>query len=215
MRKLVVLLVCFVVLTALSIPVHGQTEESFRFTVHASSPAKIVVMCAYTQNITNPAVITVNNQSGFQFQINTAGHMTVITFGTGDMDTFQFGFTVYYPVGVSQLVEVDVIQGSSQTETSAEQLPVFGTSFSMSFTLITAMEQHYPTAEELINTILGNYPTMQNFNDWISLQKGQLDMLNSNQTWQWIMLLAILALLVAFEVISKWPQLRRASKEES
>jgi hypothetical protein len=170
-------------------PVHAQ-EVSFNFTIHAFSSVKVIVSYAYTENYTHTDVSS-TNQSLWQFSITPNG----MSFSSDAVDVFKFSFTVQYPVSITQNVVMDVFQGSQQVEDTSI-LPFSGDTLSMTFQVVTAMEPHYPTADEILNLFAGRYPSLQNFNDWINYQKAQMDTVNSNQLWQWAVVLILGGMLV-------------------
>lgn len=198
-------LVILVAIFSLFVPiihVHAQQDTpKYQFTFHAFVPVKVVITCVYSQNVTNPAVVT-TNKSSFQFNINTAIATTVITFSTGDVDTFKFGFSVYYPVSLIQDVEVDMMQGEQQVQ-DTQLFPVLGPGFSMTFTVIAVPESHYPTPQDIFNMWAGQYPTREDFVMWTQAQNNGLDIVTSNVTWQWIFGIGAMTILAASYLIPK------------
>lgn len=204
MQRRVLILATILLLFAVPIiHVHAQEETpTYRFTFHAFVPAKIIIIFVYSQNVTSPAVVTTDNHSSYQININTAVATTIITFSTGDVDTFKFGFSVYYPVSIIQNVEVDMMQGDQQVQ-DTQLFPVLGPGFSMTFTVIASPEPHYPTPQDIFNMWAGQYPTRQDFVFWTQAQNNGLDIVTNNVTWQWIFGIGALTILTAANLIPK------------
>jgi len=201
-KKLVFMILACVLLIFVPFHVHASEETpTYQFTFHAFVPVRVVITCVYSQNVTNPAVVTTNHSS-FQFNINTAVSTTIITFSTGDVDTFKFGFSVYYPVSIIQNVEVDMMQGDQQVQ-DTQLFPVLGPGFSMTFTVIASPESHYPTPQDIFNMWAGQYPTRQDFVAWTQAQNNGLDIVTSNVTWQWIFGIGAMTILAASYLIPK------------
>lgn len=212
MRKplvLLALLVCTCVLPA--IPVHAQNEPPvYHFTVSpAYVPVHIVITYAYTTNWTNVAVYS-TNQSANSLLKNDNPPSSSVTFQTGSVDVFNFGFTVYYPYAQNQTVTVQVFQGSMQVEGGGE-MPISGDSFSMTFTVVTSNEPHYPSPEDIFNMWTGQYPTRGDFLAWQQLMANQNGIINSNVSVQYFVLGFIAVVFLFGEALRVWKRKPRES----
>lgn len=210
-RRLLVLLLLVSVCVLPAVPVHATVETNvFHFNVNpAHVPITIQITFAYTTNFTMPVVST-TNQSAWSSNIITNPPLTSgITFTTAAVDMFNFGFSVYYLVGRTQIVNIEVFQGEQQVE-GGGQVPVYGDSFSMSFTVVTSVEPHVPTPEDIFNMWTGKYPTSAQFQDWTQLQGYAVADLENQIHMLWVLVFGGLSIFLAAYLI---PKLRKPTEK--